>query len=67
MWPRSSGAPRTFVTLARRGELPTVRIGGRYVCFHTDALERLSIATMARAHEGLYREIAVDHGLLKRW
>ncbi|MDQ6776775.1 MAG: helix-turn-helix domain-containing protein [Actinomycetota bacterium] len=35
------GVPRTFVySLARRGELPTVRIGERYVRFRGPALER---------------------------
>lgn len=35
------GVPRTFVyALARRGELPTVRIGERYVRFRGQALER---------------------------
>ena len=35
------GVARTFVyTLARRGELPTVRIGDRYVRFRAQALER---------------------------
>ena len=35
------GVPRTFVySLARRGELPTVRIGERYVRFRGHALER---------------------------
>jgi excisionase family DNA binding protein len=35
------GVPRSFVyALARRGELPTVRIGERYVRFRTQALER---------------------------
>jgi excisionase family DNA binding protein len=34
------GVPRTFVyALARRGELPTVRIGERYVRFRAPALE----------------------------
>jgi excisionase family DNA binding protein len=34
------GVPRTFVySLARRGELPTVRVGERYVRFRTQALE----------------------------
>jgi excisionase family DNA binding protein len=33
--------PRSFVyALARRGELPTVRLGDRYVRFRTPALER---------------------------
>jgi len=33
--------PRAFVyTLARRGELPTVRVGDRYVRFRDDALRR---------------------------
>lgn len=33
--------PRTFVyELARRGELPTVRVGERYVRFRDDALRR---------------------------
>jgi excisionase family DNA binding protein len=33
--------PRSFVyALARRGELPMVRIGDRYVRFRRDALER---------------------------
>jgi excisionase family DNA binding protein len=35
------GVPRTFVySLARRGELPTVRIGERYVRFRGQALDR---------------------------
>jgi excisionase family DNA binding protein len=35
------GVPRTFVySLARRGELPTVRIGERYVRFRAPALDR---------------------------
>lgn len=35
------GVPRTFVyPLARRGELPTVRIGERYVRFRAHALEQ---------------------------
>ena len=35
------GVPRTFVyTLARRGELPTVRVGERYVRFRSQALEQ---------------------------
>jgi len=35
------GVPRTFVyALARRGELPTVRIGERYVRFRAHALDR---------------------------
>jgi excisionase family DNA binding protein len=35
------GVPATFVyALARRGELPTVRIGERYVRFRSEALER---------------------------
>ena len=35
------GVPRTFVyALARRGDLPTVRIGERYVRFRTQALEQ---------------------------
>jgi excisionase family DNA binding protein len=35
------GVPRTFVySLARRGELPTVRIGERYVRFRALALDR---------------------------
>lgn len=35
------GVPRTFVyALARRGELPTVRIGERYVRFRGPALEQ---------------------------
>jgi excisionase family DNA binding protein len=35
------GVPRTFVySLARRGELPTVRIGERYVRFRGPALDR---------------------------
>ncbi len=34
------GVPRTFVyALARRGELPTVRVGERYVRFRAQALE----------------------------
>jgi excisionase family DNA binding protein len=34
------GVPRTFVySLARRGELPTVRVGERYVRFRAHALE----------------------------
>lgn len=34
------GVPRTFVyALARRGELPTVRIGERYVRFRSGALD----------------------------
>lgn len=34
------GVPRSFVyALSRRGELPTVRIGDRYVRFRTEALE----------------------------
>jgi excisionase family DNA binding protein len=33
--------PRAFVySLARRGELPTVRVGDRYVRFRDDALRR---------------------------
>lgn len=33
------GVPRTFVyALARRGELPTVRVGERYVRFRAEAL-----------------------------
>lgn len=35
------GVPTGFVySLARRGELPTVRIGERYVRFRAQALER---------------------------
>lgn len=35
------GVPTAFVySLARRGELPTVRIGERYVRFRAQALER---------------------------
>jgi excisionase family DNA binding protein len=35
------GVPRTFVySLARRGELPTVRIGERYVRFRAQVLDR---------------------------
>ncbi len=35
------GVPRTYVfALARRGELPTVRVGERYVRFRGQALER---------------------------
>lgn len=35
------GVPTGFVyALARRGELPTVRIGERYVRFRSEALER---------------------------
>lgn len=35
------GVPRTFVyALARRGELPTVPVGERYVRFRAQALER---------------------------
>lgn len=35
------GVPRTYVyALARRGELPTVRVGERYVRFRAQALER---------------------------
>jgi excisionase family DNA binding protein len=35
------GVPRTFVyALSRRGELPTVRIGERYVRYRAQALER---------------------------
>jgi excisionase family DNA binding protein len=35
------GVPRTFVySLARRGELPTVRVGERYVRFRTQALDQ---------------------------
>jgi excisionase family DNA binding protein len=35
------GVPRTFVyALARRGELPTVRVGERYVRFRTQALDQ---------------------------
>jgi len=35
------GVPRTFVyTLARRGDLPTVRVGERYVRFRAEALEQ---------------------------
>jgi excisionase family DNA binding protein len=35
------GVRATFVyALARRGELPTVRIGERYVRFRTEALEQ---------------------------
>ncbi len=34
------GVPQSFVyALARRGEIPTVRIGDRYVRFRTSALE----------------------------
>jgi excisionase family DNA binding protein len=34
------GVPRAFVyTLARRGELPTVRVGERYVRFRGESLE----------------------------
>ncbi len=34
------GVPRTFVyALARRGVLPTVRVGERYVRFRTQALD----------------------------
>jgi excisionase family DNA binding protein len=34
------GVPRTFVyALARRGALPTVRVGERYVRFRTQALD----------------------------
>jgi len=34
------GVPRTLVySLARRGELPSVRIGARYIRFRTEALE----------------------------
>jgi excisionase family DNA binding protein len=34
------GVPRTLVyTLARRGELPTVHVGERYVRFREEALE----------------------------
>jgi excisionase family DNA binding protein len=35
------GVPRAFVyTLARRGELPTVRVGERYVRFRTQSVEQ---------------------------
>jgi excisionase family DNA binding protein len=35
------GVPRTFVyALARRGVLPTVRVGERYVRFRTQALDQ---------------------------
>jgi excisionase family DNA binding protein len=35
------GVPRHFVyTLARRGDLPTVRVGERYVRFRVEALEQ---------------------------
>jgi excisionase family DNA binding protein len=35
------GVPRTFVyALARRGDLPVVRVGERYVRFRAEALER---------------------------
>jgi excisionase family DNA binding protein len=35
------GVPRTFVyALARRGALPTVRVGERYVRFRTQALDQ---------------------------
>lgn len=34
------GVPRTFVyALARRGDLPVVRVGERYVRFRAEALE----------------------------
>jgi excisionase family DNA binding protein len=34
------GVPRTFVyALARRGDIPTVRVGERYVRFRTQALQ----------------------------
>ncbi len=34
------GVPRTFVyALARRGDLPTVRVGGRYVRFRAQAIQ----------------------------
>jgi excisionase family DNA binding protein len=35
------GVPRSFVyALARRGDIPVVRIGERYVRFRADALDR---------------------------
>jgi excisionase family DNA binding protein len=35
------GVPRTFVyALARRGDLPAVRVGERYVRFRMEALEQ---------------------------
>jgi excisionase family DNA binding protein len=35
------GVPRTFVyALARRGDLPVVRVGERYVRFRAEALEQ---------------------------
>ena len=34
------GVPRSFVySLARRGAIPTVRLGGRYVRFRADAIQ----------------------------
>lgn len=34
------GVPRTFVyALARRGDLPTVRVGGRYVRFRAQSIQ----------------------------
>ena len=45
------GVPNSFVyALARRGELPTVRIGERYVRFRLDAIE-----TWIAEHETLER------------
>jgi excisionase family DNA binding protein len=45
------GVPNSFVyALARRGELPTVRIGQRYVRFRLDAIE-----TWIAEHETLER------------
>jgi excisionase family DNA binding protein len=48
---RILGVPNSFVyALARRGELPTVRIGERYVRFRLDAIE-----TWIAEHETLER------------
>ena len=39
------GVPRTFVyALARRGDIPVVRVGERYVRFRSEALERWIVA-----------------------
>jgi excisionase family DNA binding protein len=48
------GVPRTFVyTLARRGELPTVRVGERYVRFRTQALDQWIEQQETSRHRGL--------------
>jgi excisionase family DNA binding protein len=48
------GVPRTFVyALSRRGDLPTVRVGERYVRYRAEALERWIAARESTARRGL--------------